>query len=87
MVTLLKRVLTSLTHHLVQNHFLVQVDSDTIAVAYENAEVSGLYMVTEEMVSSRHLQLIQSDQISEADSLEHHSGNNASTGNENEDNS
>ena len=67
------------------NHFLVQVDSDTIAVAYQNAEVSG-GMVTERNGVIKTFTINSSDQISEADSLEHHSGTNASTGNS-EDNS
>jgi len=67
------------------NHFLVQVDSDTIAVAYQNAEVSG-GMVTARNGVIKTFTINSSDEISEADSLEHHSGTNASTGNS-EDNS
>ena len=66
-------------------HFLVQVDSDTIAVAYENAEVSG-GSVTERNGVIKTFTINSSDEISEADSLEHHSGTNAITGNS-EDNS
>ena len=80
MVILLKRVLTSLTHHRGQNIFLVQVDSDTIAVAYENAEVIG-GGVTERNGVIKTFTINSSDEISEADSLEHHSGNTPSTGN------
>ena len=61
-------------------HFLVQVDSDTIAVAYENAEVSG-GSVTERNGVIKTFTINSSDEISEADSLEHHSGNTPSTGN------
>ncbi len=61
-------------------HFLVQVDSDTIAVAYENEEVSG-GMVTERNGVIKTFTINSSDEISEADSLEHHSGNTPSTGN------
>ena len=61
-------------------HFLVQVDSDTIAVAYQNAEVSG-GMVTERNGVIKTFTINSSDEISEADSLEHHSGNTPSTGN------
>ena len=60
--------------------FLVQVDSDTIAVAYENAEVSG-GSVTERNGVIKTFTINSSDEISEADSLEHHSGNTPSTGN------
>ena len=62
------------------NHFLVQVDSDTIAVAYQNAEASG-GMVTERNGVIKTFTINSSDEISEADSLEHHSGNSPSTGN------
>ena len=61
-------------------HFLVQVDSDTIAVAYESAEVSG-GSVTERNGVIKTFTINSSDEISEADSLEHHSGNTPSTGN------
>ena len=61
-------------------HFLVQVDSDTIAVAYENAEVSG-GSVTERNGVIKTFTINSSDEISEADSLEHHSGNTPATGN------
>ena len=61
-------------------HFLVQVDSDTIAVAYESAEESG-GSVTERNGVIKTFTINSSDEISEADSLEHHSGNTPSTGN------
>ena len=62
------------------NHFLVQIDSDTIAVAYQNAEVSG-GRVTERNGVIKTFTINSSDEISEADSLEHHSGTNSITGN------
>ena len=62
------------------NHFLVQIDSDTIAVAYQNAEVSG-GRVTERNGVIKTFTINSSDEISEADSLEHHSGTTPSTGN------
>jgi len=61
-------------------HFLVQVDSDTIAVAYENAEDNGA-IVTERNGVIKTFTINSSDEISEADSLEHHSGTSATTGN------
>ena len=61
-------------------HFLVQVDSDTIAVAYQNEEVSG-GRVTERNGVIKTFTINSSDEISEADSLEHHSGTSANTGN------
>ena len=61
-------------------HFLVQVDSDTIAVAYQNEEVSG-GRVTERNGVIKTFTINSSDEISEVDSLEHHSGNTPSTGN------
>ena len=54
-------------------HFLVQVDSDTIAVAYQNAEDDG-GRVTERNGVIKTFTINSSDEISEADSLEHHSG-------------
>ena len=62
------------------NHFLVQVDSDTIAVAYQNAEDNGA-IVTERNGVIKTFTINSSDEISEADSLEHHSGTSATTGN------
>jgi hypothetical protein len=58
----------------------VQVDSDTIAVAYQNEEVSG-GRVTERNGVIKTFTINSSDEISEVDSLEHHSGNTPSTGN------
>jgi len=61
-------------------HFLVQVDSDTVALAYENSEIS-VGRVTETNGVIKTFTINSSDEISEADSLEHHSGNTPSTGN------